>query len=62
MERPRYSTWERWITGSSQAWGYYVRVHPCKLRLATCSAQQSSKKEDTTKKQQTQSEDPNKEE
>ena len=38
--------------------GYYVRVHPCKLRLANCNAQQSSNKEDTTETKQTESADP----
>ena len=40
--------------------GYYVKVHPCKLRLANCNAQQSSNKEDTTETQQTRSADPSK--
>ena len=38
--------------------GYYVRVHPCKLRLANCNAKQSSNKEDTTETKQTESADP----
>jgi hypothetical protein len=39
---------------------YYVRAHPCKLRLANCNAQQSSNKEDTTETKQTQSANPSK--